>query len=91
MSKHEKAVELMLSLLREPNTNLNMKTIPVHGQIIDDHLDDFEKWFKTDGIEFNGIGYMDQETGKYHRERSAQFLMFAIGRESLLLKQEKQS
>jgi len=89
MLKHAQAVELLVSVLTKPHTNFGMSEIGIQGQIIEDHIDDFESWFKLPNTEFIAFGYQNTETGTVNRDLTVQFYMFALGRESLLLNQAR--
>ncbi|MDT9673851.1 hypothetical protein F6R97_04175 [Pseudomonas sp. JV414] len=89
MLKHAQAVELLVSVLTMPHTNFGINEVGIHGQIIEDHLDDFEAWFKVPDTQFIAFGYQNTETGEVNRTLTVQFYMFALGRESLLLKQAR--
>ncbi len=86
MLRHQEAVEFLVSLLTKPHTDFRQREVAIEGRIVEDHLDDFEKWFKTPDLEYSGLGYRTVNTGEAHRERTVQFFMFALGRESERLK-----
>ena len=89
MLKHAQAVELLVSILTKPHTNFGISEIGIHGQIIEDHMDDFESRFKLPNMDFISFGYQNSETGAVNRDLTIQFYMFALGRESLLLNQPR--
>lgn len=89
MSEHKRRVELLDGLLKGTITTLDLSSIAIHGDIINDHLDDFEAFFKKPNIEFMMIQYQHQDSGEVDRPFTIQFYMFALGRESLLLRKEQ--
>ncbi|MNZ21169.1 hypothetical protein D3C78_382350 [compost metagenome] len=89
MSEHKRRVELLDGLLNGTIASLDIPAMMIHGGIINDHLDDFEAFFKKPNVEFMGIQYQHQESWEVDRPFTIQFYMFALGRESLLLKNEQ--
>ncbi|WP_153000374.1 hypothetical protein [Pseudomonas syringae] len=91
MDKHELAVDLLKGLLTGEIKTMDLKNLMIHGQIVQDHLDDFEVFFKSPDTEWVIINYQNTKTLEDDRRLTIQFMMFALGRESLLLRQTKPS
>lgn len=89
MSERKRRVEFLDGFLNGTITTLDISNTLIHGDIINDHLDDFEAFFKKPNVEFMAIRYQHQESGEVDIPFTIQFYMFALGRESLLLRNEQ--
>jgi len=87
MNIHLAAAQLLEDILKEKKTNVGIDEIHLHSQVIQDHLDDFEAIFKLPDMEWVAFSYQNIKTLEINHRLTIQFMMFAIGRETLLAKQ----